>query len=176
MQNKPLLYFSICCGFFLWTSCNNQKANRKVSPEQQATWNTFISVIQSNDKERFEKISTRTLSCLPCLDNSDEEREELQLLAAENKHAHLQWISQNKYVYTKAFLDQDFALLFTPKFLANLSKTSITFTTVNKNNFVVTVDPPPPSSTEKESLQYTFGFTKKEEGFKLTNINTLSTP
>jgi|GEM_PF-4570845 len=175
MYPTKFLFYVLCFTLFFSLGCNQQKSRKAMTSEQQRTWDTFLNAIRSADKNEFEKVATRTITCLPCLDNSQEERTQLQSLALSNKKNHLQWIAQNKYVYIKAFLDQDYALFFTPDFIARLQKNHAQVIQATAHDFEVSITPTA-RETETELVRYTFGFTKKEEGYKLTKINTLSAP
>ena len=169
---KYLLFLSV-----IMYSCTDSK--KKVQTydadiDIAATWEKFLEIISSEDKEKFKQISNPSIQCYLCLENTPAEQKELENKQNTDPNWQDELYKEDIFIPIYRFIEEDFDLLFSPKFVQNLKENKTTFHKreadgIEYYEILVTTTEP---TSEHEGGQHHFQFIKIKGKWKLNEIGT----
>ncbi|WP_271769877.1 hypothetical protein [Aquimarina algiphila] len=141
----------------------------------EKTWENFLTIVQEKDKAAFKEVSSKTIRCYLCLENTLADQKELDAKRESDPDWYNQLYDKDIYIPIDRFINEDFDLIFNPEFVSILKeKKTIFYKNDNEEvelyEVLVTTTEP---SAEHEGGQHSFQFIKKKGDWKLREIGTI---
>ncbi len=154
-------------------SCTNQENTTQKNTDKEIVevWGNFLKTVERKDKNGFKKLSSNTIDCTVCPDNTPREYEELNKLRAENDDWHKIYDSK-VHISIDTFLDQDFNSIFTKDFVTILKTKRTVFSKADTNAYQILVTTTEPTLGH-EGGQHNFKFKKENGIYKFCEIGTI---
>lgn len=111
-------------------SCKTEKKNENTQFDEKDilnTWEIFLNIIESKNKEDFKNISNEKIRCYLCLENTLNEQLEIENLRANDSLWYDKIYDDLIYIPIDRFLNNDFDLIFTPAFVSILKVKKLSF-------------------------------------------------
>lgn len=154
-------------------SCKQE--NKQVAEELPSEWTAFLNNLETKNKVAFKKASGETIYCYDCLENTPAEMEKMNLMRDTDSLWYDKIYKDLVYIPIDSFIQNDYDIFFNPKFV-QLLKENETLIRYNKESGIdrlhiyVTTTPP---TAFYEGGQHSFSFSKMNDEWKLTEINTI---
>lgn len=161
----------------LFVSCRENKEQDKHSEEEaiQKTWHSFLAVVESGNKEKFQEVAASKIKCYECLENTPKEQRELEELR-ENDSLWYDTLNEELiYIPSDSFIKNDLRRLFNPAFLALLKNNKTLYHKRTEDEMevyeilVTTIEP----TDEQEGMQHSFQFQKINDTWKFTEVSSI---
>lgn len=111
---KRILVIAISCFLFVFSYAQEQQfKNSKSDSEILEAWQQFLSAITTNDKAMLTKLSTSTIKCYDCIENTDKEKKAMNQMRAKDFTWYERIYDDMIYVPILDFIAEDFDLRMT---------------------------------------------------------------
>jgi len=176
MKNRTyIIILTITLTFF---SCNRIKKNTKNEfrkSEISETWNDFLNILESNREKDFIELSSEKIRCYLCLENTDFERKEMEILRESDSLWYDKIYDDLIYIPIDSFVKKDFDLIFNPEFVKILKENETIFHKriidgIEYYEVLVTTTKP---TSSHEGGQHNFQFKKNNGKWKFNEIGTI---
>ena len=147
-------------------------------PFVQKTWEEFVTAAEKKDSSLLKPLLMDTVRCYLCLENTEEELNELDLLRENNKNWFNIVYRDKIKIPADRFIREDVPILFNREMIQRLKKRRIGFLEREIDGIIhfeimVTTQEDNEVIQGLEGVQHVFDFKKTDKGYRLTEISTI---
>ena len=134
-----------------------------------------MKIIESNQRKGFKKISSESIRCCLCLENTYTEQREIEILRENDSLWYDKIYEALIYIPIDSFVKKDFDLIFNPEFVKILKENKTIFYKrviegIEYYEILVTTTEP---TLDHEGRQHSFQFIKVNGEWKFNGIGTI---